>query len=186
MVYMLLGTGFEETEAIAPLDLLRRAGIEVKTVGLNGKVIYGGHGIGVEADLLPEEVDLSAMEMIVLPGGLGGVASIRSSSWAMDAIRYAYEKGKFTAAICAGPTILADLGITSGKRAVCYPGCEDNMGGAIIEKFGSVRDGKLITGTSAGSATIFGLSLIRALRGETAANTVAEQIVIRTQEVTYG
>ena len=186
MVYMLLGTGFEETEAIAPLDLMRRAGIEVKTVGLNGKVIYGGHGIGVEADLLPEEADLSAVEMIVLPGGLGGVASIRASAWAMDAIRYAYENGKFTAAICAGPTVLADLGIPNGKHATCYPGCEENMGSAIIENAASVRDGKVITGTSAGSATAFGLSLIRALRGDAAANTVAEQIVIRTQEVTYG
>ena len=186
MVYMFLGTGFEETEAIAPLDFMRRAGIEVKTVGLNGKTVYGGHGIGIEADLLPEEVDFSAAEMIILPGGLGGVASIRASVWAMDALRGAYESGKFIAAICAAPTILAQLGITDGKHATCYPGCEENMGSAIIEKAASVRDGKIITGTSAGSATAFALSLIRVLRGEAAANTVAEQIVIRTQEVTYG
>ena len=186
MVYMLLGTGFEETEAIAPLDLMRRAGIEVKTVGLNGKIICGSHSIGVEADLLPEEADFSDLEMIVLPGGLGCVASIRASAWAMDAIRSAYKSGKLIAAICAAPTILAALGITNGKHATCYPGCEENMGSAIIEKAASVRDGKIITGTSAGSATAFGLSLIRALRGEAAANTVAEQIVIRTQEVTYG
>ena len=186
MVYMFLGTGFEETEAITPLDLMRRAGIEVKTVGLSGKIIYGSHGIGIEADILPEEVDLSTIDMIVLPGGLVGVASIRASSWAMAAIRSAYENGKFIAAICAAPTILAELGITDGKHAVCYPGCEENMGSAMIENAASVREGKVITGTSAGCATAFGLSLIRALRGETAANTVAEQIVIRTQEVTYG
>ncbi len=186
MVYMFLGTGFEETEAIVPLDLMRRAGIDVKTVGLNGKIICGGHGIGVQADILPEEANLSDAEMIVLPGGLGGVASIRASQWAMDAIRYAYENGKFTAAICAGPTVLADLGITDGKRATCYPGCEENMGSAMIEKAASVRDGNVITGTSAGCATAFGLALIRALRGEAVANTVAAQIVIRTQEVTYG
>jgi 4-methyl-5(b-hydroxyethyl)-thiazole monophosphate biosynthesis len=186
MVYILLGTGFEETEAIAPLDLLRRAGVEVMTVGINGKIVYGGHGIGVEADITIDEMDLTQLEMIVLPGGLGGVASFRASAWAMDAIRYAHEHRKFTAAICAGPTVLADLGIPDGKHATCYPGCEENMGSAIIENAASVRDGKVITGTSAGSATAFGLSLIRALRGETAANTVAEQIVIRTQEVTYG
>ena len=69
MVYMLLGTGFEETEAIAPLDLLRRAGVQVQTVGLNGKIIYGGHGIGVEADIEIEEMDLTNLEMIILPGG---------------------------------------------------------------------------------------------------------------------
>ncbi|MBQ3000819.1 MAG: DJ-1/PfpI family protein [Oscillospiraceae bacterium] len=186
MVYMFLGTGFEETEAIAPLDLMRRAGIEVKTVGLNGKIVYGSHGIGVEADILPEEADPSDLEMIVLPGGLGGVASICANAWAMDTLRYAYESGKFIAAICAAPTILAQLGITDGKHATCYPGCEENMGSAKIENAASIRDGKVITGTSAGSATAFGLSLIRVLRGEAAANTVAEQIVIRTQEVTYG
>ena len=90
MIYMLLGTGFEETEAIAPLDLMRRAGLEVQTVGLNGKVIYGSHGIGVEADIEIRQMDLTQMEMIVLPGGLRGVASIRSCSSAMDAIRFAY------------------------------------------------------------------------------------------------
>ena len=179
MVYMLLGTGFEETEAIAPLDLLRRAGIEVQTVGLNGKVIYGGHGIGVEADILPEEMQLDKMEMIILPGGLGGVASIRSSQAAMEAIRYAWENHRFTAAICAGPTVLADLGIPNGKRATCYPGCEADMGSAIMEEAAAVTDGKLITGTSAGCAIPFGLALIAALKGQDAADTVQKQIVIR-------
>ena len=89
MVYVLLGTGFEETEAIAPIDLLRRAGVEVLTVGIGSKVIYGGHGIGVEADITLEEMDLTNLEMIVLPGGLGGVASIRGSQAAMDAVAFA-------------------------------------------------------------------------------------------------
>ena len=186
MVYMLLGTGFEETEAIAPLDLMRRAGIPVQTVGLSGKVIYGGHGIGVEADITIDALDLSQMEMIVLPGGLGGVASIRASKEAMDAIRWAYENQKYTAAICAGPTILADLGITDGKCAVCYPGCEENMGSALMQVAPSFQDGKVITGASAGCAISFGLALIRALRGEAAADAIAKQIVIRTQEVENG
>ena len=183
MVYMLLGTGFEETEAIAPLDLMRRAGIEVKTVGINGKIVYGSHGIGVEADISLDEMDLSQMEMIVLPGGLGGVASIRASRQAIAAIRWAFQNDKYTAAICAGPTVLADLGITDGKRAVCYPGCEENMGSAITENAPCLQDGKVITGASAGCAIPFGLALIRALRGEEIANTIADQIVIRTQEV---
>ena len=89
MVYMLLGTGFEETEAIAPLDLLRRAGVEVKTVGIGGKTVEGGHGIRVKADIALEEMNLDKMEMIVLPGGLGGVASIEGSPAALDAIRFA-------------------------------------------------------------------------------------------------
>ena len=180
MVYMLLGTGFEETEAIAPLDLLRRAGIPVLTVGLNGKVVYGGHNIGIEADILPEQVDLTQLEMVVLPGGLGGVASIRASREAMDLIRFAKENEKYTAAICAGPTVLADLGITESKKATCYPGCECSMGNATVDPTAAcVQDGTLITGASAGCAVNFGLALIRALKGEEAAQAIRDQIVIR-------
>ena len=180
MVYMLLGTGFEETEAIAPLDLLRRAGVDILTVGINGKTVYGGHGIGIEADITLGEMDLTRMDMIILPGGLGGVASARSSEEAMQALRFAWENDKFVAAICAGPTVLADLGITDGKNATCYPGCESGMGSAnMIADAPCVRDGKLITGTSAGCAIPFGLMLIAALKGQAAADTIAQQIVIR-------
>lgn len=180
MVYVLLGTGFEEMEAIAPIDLLRRAGIEVKTVGVTGKTVYGSHGIGVVADILPEDMELDAMEMIVLPGGLGGVASTRASKPALDALRYGWDQGKFVAAICAGPTVLADLGITDGRNATCYPGCEGQMGSANMQPgAAAVRDGKLITGTSAGCAIPFALELIRALRGEEKAQAIAQQIVIR-------
>lgn len=180
MVYMLLGTGFEETEAIAPLDLLRRADIPVMSVGLNGKIVYGSHGIGIEADITLEEMDLTDLEMIVLPGGLGGVASCRACEQAMNALAFAWENGKYVAAICAGPTVLADLHITDSKNTTCYPGCESGMGSAIVaENAACIRDGKLITGTSAGCAIPFGLALIEALKGAQAAKTVAEQIVIR-------
>ena len=180
MVYMLLGTGFEETEAIAPLDLLRRAGVDVLTVGVNGKTVYGGHHIGIEADITLDQMDLTDLEMIILPGGLGGVASARASREAMEALSFAWENGKFVAAICAGPTVLADLGITNGKQATCYPGCESGMGSAqMVSGAACVRDGKLNTGTSAGCAIPFGLALIAALKGEDAANKVKDQIVIR-------
>ena len=179
MVYMFLGTGFEETEAIAPLDLLRRANIEVKTVGLNGKVITGSHGIGVMADMEIDRLDVSDAEMVILPGGLGGVASIRACKQAMDAIAAVWKQDKFTAAICAGPTVLADLGITAGKQCTCYPGCESGMGSAIMVQAAAVRDGKLITGTSAGCAVPFGLKLIEALKGKAEADRIAAQIVIR-------
>ncbi len=180
MVYILLGTGFEEVEAIAPLDLLRRAGIPTMTVGVNGKTVYGGHGIGVEADITLGEIDLTDMEMIVLPGGLGGVASVRASSEAMSALQFAWENDKFVAAICAGPTVLADLHITDEKNATCYPGCEGGMGSAhIAPDAACIRDGKLITGTSAGCAIPFGLALIAALKGENVAKEVEKQIVIR-------
>lgn len=179
MVYMLLGSGFEETEAIAPLDLMRRAGISVSTVGLDGKIVYGSHGVGVVADLTLNEMNSEDLEMIVLPGGLGGVASIRACEKAMDAIRNAWESGKYTAAICAGPTVLAELGITDGKNVTCFPGCESQMGNVNLVSQPAVTDGKLITGTSAGCAVPFGLALIAALKGQEAADAIQKQIVIR-------
>ena len=180
MVYMLLGTGFEETEAIAPLDLLRRAAVDVLTVGVNGKTVYGGHGIGIEADITIEQMDLTDLQMIIVPGGLGGVASVSASKEAMDALRFASQNDKFVAAICAGPTVLASLGITDGKNATCYPGCEGKMGSAnMLSGKAAVRDGKIITGTSAGCAISFGLELVAALKGRETADQIQKQIVIR-------
>ena len=181
MVYVLLGTGFEEMEALAPIDLLRRAGVPVLTVGVTGKTVYGGHNIGIEADIALEEMDLTDLEMIVLPGGLGGVASARASQGAMDALRFAWDNDKYVAAICAGPTVLADLHITDGKQVACYPGCEEQMGSACVIRSDApyVRDGKLITGASAGCAIPFALALIEALKGTDAAKAIEKQIVIR-------
>ena len=180
MVYILLGTGFEEMEAIAPLDILRRAGVSVQTVGINGKVVYGAHNIGIEADIELGEMDLTQLEMIVLPGGLGGVASARASEGTMAALAFAYENQKYVAAICAGPTVLADLHITDGKQTTCYPGCEGGMGSAQVDSTVScICDGKVITGASAGCAVPFGLKLVEALKGEAVAAQIAQQLVIR-------
>ncbi|MBR4108910.1 MAG: DJ-1/PfpI family protein [Oscillospiraceae bacterium] len=180
MVYILLGTGFEEMEALAPADLLRRAGIPVMTVGVNGKIVYGSHNIGIEADITIDEMDLTDLDMIVLPGGLGGVASIRASKAAMDAVQFAWENKKYVAAICAAPTILAQLHITDGKQVVCYPGFEAQMGSALpLTDVPCIQDGMVITGTSAGCSVPFALSLIAALKGEEAAEAIRKQIVIR-------
>lgn len=180
MVYMLLGTGFEETEAIAPLDILRRAGAKVLTVGIDGKTVCGSHGIPVVADITLEEMDITKMEMVVIPGGMGGVASLRACPAALEALRFGWENGKYVGAICAGPTVLADLGITEGRRATCYPGLEHQMGSAKMERSAAVvTDGRLITGTSAGCAIPFGLALAEALVGKEAAEKVKEDIVIR-------
>ena len=180
MVYLLLGTGFEEMEAVAPLDIMRRAGIDVQTVGINGKIVYGAHGIGIEADILLGEMDLTQLEMIVLPGGLGGVASARASKEAMNALAFAHENNKYVAAICAGPTVLADLNITDGKSTTCYPGCENGMGNAIVDATAAyIRDENIITGASAGCAVPFGLKLVEVLKGKAAAETVKQQLVIR-------
>ena len=180
MVYVLLGTGFEEIEALTPVDLLRRAGVEVRTVGLNGKTVCGGHAIGVVCDLTIEELDVSDAEMIVLPGGLGGVASIRGCGRALEAVKAVSDAGKYVAAICAGPTVLADLGLLTGVQATCYPGQIPNMkDAAVVENAACVTDGKVITGTSAGTAVPFALALIEALKGAETAKSIGDQIVIR-------
>ena len=180
MVYVLLGTGFEETEAITPIDLLRRSGTEVLTVGISGKTVYGGHGIGIEADISVDQMVPEKADMIVLPGGLGGVASIKACQKAMDAVKAVYGQGGFVAAICAAPTILAQLHITDGKQAVCYPGCEAQMGSARMRNDRAcITDGKVITAASAGCAVPFGLALIEALKGKETADEIAKQIVIR-------
>ena len=134
------------------------------------------------ADCIVEDTDLTMADMIVLPGGLGGVDSIRKSRETLLAAQKMYEKGKYVAAICAAPTVLASLGITDGKRAVCYPGMEAEMGSAQMLTCGAVTDGRVITGRAAGTAFDFALELIRALRGEEAAQKVASGIVYR-QEV---
>ncbi len=179
MVYVLLGNGFEEVEAITAIDYMRRAKIEVTTVGIGSNHITGGHGIIVQADIEIGQMDLTDLDMIVLPGGLGGVAAISGCEQAIQAIRFAWENDKFVAAICAAPTILGEMGLMDGKTVTCYPGCEEKLVGAICKEAAAVVDGKLITGASAGCAEKFAYCLIEALKGPQAAMSVRQQIVIR-------
>ena len=177
MVYILLGTGFEEIEALAPCDILRRGGVQVALVGVNGPEITGGHGITVRADLTVEQLDRAQLEMIVLPGGLGGVQAMGASPAAMEAVAWAYAHDKWVAAICAAPTLLPRLGISQGKRCVCYPGMEDQMEGAEMVKANAVRDGRLLTGRGPGAALDFGFMLLEALRGSDVAAQVRAGMV---------
>lgn len=179
MVYIILGNGFEESEAIVPCDLLRRAGVETRLAGIGGADIKGSNGITVRADCVAEETELTEAEMLVLPGGLGGVSSILGCEKVLDAVRTLYARGDRVAAICAAPTALAQLGITDGKNAVCYPGMEEKMGAARCCACDAVADGRVITGRAAGAAFDFGLKLIEALRGEECARAVAESVVYR-------
>lgn len=178
-VYILLGTGFEEIEALAPCDLLRRAGADVKTVGLGGRHIVGSHRIGVDADLTIEEAEKALPDVLVLPGGLGGVRSIRGCQAALALTQRAWNEGKHVAAICAAPTILAELGITDGRRATCYPGMEEQMGAAIMEDASVVCDGRLITARAAGSALDFALTLVELCAGKAERERIARGVVYR-------
>lgn len=177
MVYIILGTGFEDVEAVAPCDILRRGGVKVQFAGIGGREITGSNGVTVRADCTVEEMDLDAMEMVVLPGGMGGVRSILGSETALNAVRHAWENGRFVAAICAAPTILARLGVTDGKQAVCYPGLEDQMGSARMQDANAVRDGRLVTGRAPGAALDFGLLLLETLKGAETAEQVRGGLV---------
>ena len=179
MVYMILGEGFEPMEAVAPCDILRRGGVEVQLAGIGGTEITGGHGICVHADCRVKDMRLDGTQMVILPGGLGGVQSILGCEQAKNFLRLAYEDGKYIAAICAAPTILAGLGILEGKKATCYPGLEGQMAGAQMVAAGAVQDGRIITGRAAGAADEFGLLCLRALKGKETSEQVAASIVYR-------
>lgn len=177
MVALILGTGFEPLEAVAPCDILRRGGVEVCCASVGERLVEAGHGIRIEADCTVAELDAEKLDMIVLPGGLGGVQSILGSEKTLELIRRVYDEGKFVAAICAAPSILAKLGITDGRKATCYPGFEPKMGSAVMQSCGAIRDGTVITGRAAGSSEEFGLLLLEALKGKAAAEKVAGEIV---------
>lgn len=177
MVYILLGAGFEESEALVTADVLRRADLPVTLAGIGGPAVTGSHSITVQADLPVERVTLAAGDMVVLPGGMGGVDSMEHSPEAMALIRQAASGGDhWLAAICAAPTLLARAGLLpKGVRCVCYPGLEGELSqaGAIPRMDQStVTEGRLVTGRGPGSAFDFGLALVEALAGPDAAAQV--------------
>lgn len=177
MVYILLGEGFEEVGALCVADVLRRGGVEVTTTGLDRRTVVSSHGIPVTADAVAADVTLAAGDMVVLPGGLGGVAAIEGSQAAMDLICQAAADGSiWLCAICAAPNMLARHGlIDRGRRAVCYPGMEGALteaGVATCMDQPVVVDGTLITGRAPGASFDFALALLTALRGERAAADV--------------
>lgn len=177
MVYILLAPGFEEAEALVPADLLRRANIETALVSIQGDTVTGSHGITVTADTLLEKIDLSKAEMIVLPGGGTGVKNLGTEPAVERLVRQAADQNIWVAAICAAPTLLGRWGLLEGRKAICYPGLEEQLTGAQVQTApGEIKDGKIITGRAAGSAFDFGAELIEALLDRAAADKVLEAI----------
>lgn len=180
MVYILLGTGFEEAEALVTADVLRRGNLPVSLVGIGGMAVTGAHAITVSADVAVENVALTAGDMLVLPGGMGGVCSIEGSETAMALAHQAAEgESIWLAAICAAPTLLARHNIIgNGQHAVCYPGMEELMVPAGVVPcldVPAVRDGMLITGKGPGTVYEFALALLEALTDtQTAAQVRAD------------
>lgn len=177
MIYEFLADGFEEVEALAPLDMLRRAGKEVRTVSIkSSKQVTGSHGITVTADITLKEIDVLP-ELVILPGGMPGAKNLRECKEVCKCVTDTYENGGYIGAICAAPFIFGELGLLKGKRATCYPGFEKSLIGATVEGEKVVRDGKIITAAGMGAALLFGKELVSALCGAEAAEKIMKAII---------
>lgn len=177
MIYMFLAHGFEETEALTPLDLLRRAGLEVTTVGIGGELVTGSHGITVQADIADSVFHDNAPEMVILPGGMPGTRNLDASPVVDAALRATAARDGYLAAICAAPMVLGKRGLLKGRRAICYPGFEKFLDGAILSNHHVVRDGKVVTAVGMGAALHFGLELVAMLRGDIAAEELRAAVI---------
>ena len=157
--------GFEEIEALATVDVLRRAELPVQTVGVGGDWICGSHGMRIQTDIREEDVELAKAQVIVLPGGMPGTLNEEASPVVQAAIDYCVANDRWIGAICAAPSILGHKGVLNGKTATCYTGFEKELTGAEIGSDGVIRDGKIITARGAGVAVDFGLELVGAVCG---------------------
>lgn len=180
MVYCFLADGFEELEAIAPIDILRRADIEVLTVGVTGEKITGSHGITVTSDITVDRVKLDGdLEAVILPGGLPGAVNLENSSAVQNAVDFAVKNDAYVCAICAAPQILGHKGLLRGVEAIAYPGFENELEGAEISEEYVVVDGKFITAKGAGVAVDFGLAIVAELKSQSVSDRIRSLIQMK-------
>lgn len=183
MVYAFLAEGFEEVEALAPVDLLRRAGVEVETVSIveNRRAVTGARGVCVHADITIGEIDKDKAQLLILPGGMPGTTNLAACDKLMaivDEFAKSGDTAKRVAAICAAPArILGARGLVNGKKAVCYPGMENELTGAIKSTDSVVTDGNITTSRGMGTAVEFGLELVKLLCGEKKASDLRSTVV---------
>ncbi|MBR1384831.1 MAG: DJ-1/PfpI family protein [Ruminococcus sp.] len=180
MVYVFLAQGFEIVEALAPVDIMRRAKLDVKTVGVTGKTVVSSNGIPVTADITTKEMKLdNELDLIVLPGGMPGANNLEADRYVQEAIDFCVDKDRYVSAICAAPKILGHKGLLKGRKATCFPGFENDLEGAILTDELAVKDGKFITGKGAGAAFAFGFKLVELLVGADKAAAVSAQMQCR-------
>ena len=185
MVYVFLATGFEDIEALAPVDIMRRASIQVQTVSVTGELtVVSAHGVGIVADVLLSDVDFQQAEMLVLPGGMPGATNLDACRPLTDAIVRHYETGGAIAAICAAPLVFGHLGLLQGRRATCYPGFEPELKGAVCTSAIVESDGNIITGKGPGAAFEFGYTIVDFFLGEGASQPLRQGMIY--QELLLG
>ena len=171
MFYMFFAEGFEEVEAIATLDVIRRAGIEIKSVGIGGDIITGSHGIKIICDLTENDISVEDnIKGIILPGGMPGTTNLMENPVVNGFVDYCNEKNLLLCAICAAPMILGRKGILCGRKAICFPGFENELTGAEISDDFFCRDGNVITAKGMGSAVNFGLEIVAAVKDKETAD----------------
>lgn len=167
MVYEFLATGFEEVEALAPVDILRRGGIEVKTVSVTGsEYVESAHGITIKADIKFEDADFSKADLLMLPGGLPGATNLNDHEGVRKALIEQNARGGKIAAICAAPLVLGSLGLLKGKRATCYPGFEKYMTGATYTAELFTVDGNITTGRGPAATLPYAYNILASFIGE--------------------
>lgn len=170
MIYVFLAEGFEEIEAIAPIDIMRRAELEVKTVGVTGKTVCGAHGIEIKADISLDEVNINNADLIFLPGGMPGTTNLMENKTVIDLILKANDKNILISAICAAPMILGRLNLLNGRKAVCFPGFEEHLLGADVLDESVAQDSNIITAKGAGAAHKLGFKLVEILKDKKTAD----------------
>lgn len=179
-VYVFLADGFETVEALAVVDILRRASIEAVTVAVSdSKKIISAQKIEVNADVLISDVDASDADVVFLPGGMPGTRNLEADATVTDIVKKQYAAGRIVAAICAAPSIFGHLGMLEGKRATCYPGFEKDLYGAVYTGARVERDGNVVTGKGMGTAIDMGLELVELLSDKEAAEKIAHGIQYR-------
>ncbi len=176
MLYMFFAPGFEETEAIASLDVIRRAGLDVRSVGVGSKRITGAHNISVNCDMDAEEATFTGLDGVILPGGMPGTVNLENSERVIEAVDFCALNGKMIAAICAAPMILGKRGVLRGKSAVCYPGFEKYLDSADIPDKFVVTSGNIITAKGMGSAVEFGVEIAAYFKGREFADELRDTL----------
>lgn len=177
--FVFLATGFEETEAVGTIDVLRRGGIQAINVSITGeKSVTGAHGIPVTADLLFEEADFSKADALILPGGMPGSNNLNAYEPLKERLLDQFRNSKIVAAICAAPIVLGGLGLLKEKKATCYPSFEPKLIGATVTGNATETDGNVITGKGPGFVYNFGLALVEALKGKAVAEEVAAGLLL--------
>ncbi len=179
-IYLFLADGFETVEALAPVDVMRRAGLQVVTVSVMGrKSVVSSHNVPVEADALLAECDFSDADALVLPGGLVGTDNLSACEPLRKEISRMNSENKLIAAICAAPTLFGRMGILAGRKATCYPGCEVELTGAEYTAATVQEDGNIITGCGPGASFEFGFTIIKRFCGEETVATLRSQMQFR-------